>query len=128
MAWRFRRSTKIGPFRFTATKRGFSTSVGVRGARIGLNSKGQVRATGGIPGTGIYSTEIIGHVGGTSPSHHSAGDAPSDTGADRAEISAAYPAGEAIAPAKRAGLSGKGIVIVIMGVVIMWLVVILVMR
>ena len=30
---------------------------------IGINTKGQVRATGGIPGTGIYDTEVIGHVG-----------------------------------------------------------------
>lgn len=106
MAWRFRRSTKIGPFRFTATKRGFSTSVGVPGARIGLNSKGEVRATGGIPGSGIYDTEIIGHVGGTTPS----------------------PSGEKLAPAKRTGLSGKGIVILIMGAVIVWLLLIIVMR
>ena len=120
MAWRFRRSTKIGPFRFTATKRGFATSVGVRGARIGVNSKGQVRATGGIPGTGIYNTEIIGHVGGTTPTHS---EAPHQ---QVVHTTSATP--EPVQAAGRKGLSGKGVVILIMGVVIAWLVVVLIMR
>lgn len=120
MAWRFRRSTKIGPFRFTATRRGFSTSVGVRGARIGVNSKGQIRATGGIPGTGIYDTEIIGHVGGTTPVHS---EAPHQQVAHPAN---ATP--EPVQAAGRSGLSGKGLVILIMGVVIVWLAVVLIMR
>lgn len=69
MSWTFRRATKIGPFRLTATKRGFSTSVGVPGARIGVNAKGQIRATGGIPGRGPYDTEVIGHVGAAKGGH-----------------------------------------------------------
>lgn len=59
MAWRFRRSTKIGPFRITATKNGLSASAGVPGARVSVNSKGQVRRTVGIPGSGLYDTELV---------------------------------------------------------------------
>lgn len=59
MGLRFRRSARLGPFRITATKTGLSGSFGVRGARIGINSRGQVRRTIGIPGTGIYDTEVI---------------------------------------------------------------------
>lgn len=120
MAWRFRRSTKVGPFRFTATKRGFSTSVGVRGARIGLNSKGQVRATGGIPGTGVYDTEIIGHVGGTTPAQ--------SEGVYQQVAHTPNATPEPVPAGRRRGLSGKGVVILIMGVVIAWLVVVLIMR
>ena len=73
MGLRFRRSVGFGPFRLTATKRGVSGSIGVRGARVGINSKGQVRRTKGIPGSGLYDTEVIGHVGGkASSSTHSA--------------------------------------------------------
>ena len=64
MGLRFRRSVGFGPFRLTATKRGVSGSIGVRGARVGINSKGQVRRTVGIPGSGLYDTEVIGQVGG----------------------------------------------------------------
>ena len=59
MGLRFRRSAKFGPFRFTATKTGLSGSFGVHGARVSVNSKGQVRRTVGIPGTGIYDTELV---------------------------------------------------------------------
>lgn len=72
MGLRFRRSAKIGPFRITATKRGFSTSFGVRGARVGINSRGQVRRTIGLPGTGIYDTEIINPSTGSHVTHHAA--------------------------------------------------------
>lgn len=59
MAWQFRRSAKFGPFRLTATKTGLSTSIGVPGARVGVNTRGQVRRTVGIPGTGLYETEFV---------------------------------------------------------------------
>jgi hypothetical protein len=68
MGLRFRRSTRIGPFRITATKSGFSTSVGVPGARVGINSKGQVRRTVGIPGTGVYDTEVVNTRSRSTPS------------------------------------------------------------
>jgi len=72
MGLRFRRSAKLGPFRITATKRGLSTSFGVRGARVGINSRGQVRRTIGLPGTGIYDTEIINPSTGSHVTHHAA--------------------------------------------------------
>lgn len=56
----FRKSKKIGPLRLTVTPRGLSTSVGVKGARVSVNSRGEVRRTVGIPGTGIYDTKKIG--------------------------------------------------------------------
>lgn len=59
MAWQFRKSKKIGPFRITASKRGFSASGGVPGARISANTRGEVRRTVGIPGSGIYSTKRL---------------------------------------------------------------------
>jgi hypothetical protein len=55
----FRKSQKIGPFRLTASKSGLSVSGGVKGARVSANTKGEVRRTVGIPGTGIYDTRKI---------------------------------------------------------------------
>lgn len=55
----YRRTQKFGPFRFTITPNGVSTSVGVKGARVSLNSKGEVRRTLSIPGTGISDTKKI---------------------------------------------------------------------
>jgi hypothetical protein len=33
---------KVGPINITISKTGISTSIGIPGARVGLNSKGQV--------------------------------------------------------------------------------------
>jgi hypothetical protein len=60
MSTQFRKSKKIGPFRVTASKGGFSASAGVPGARITRNSKGQTTRTLGVPGTGVYNTKRIG--------------------------------------------------------------------
>ena len=59
MGLRFRRSAKFGPFRLTATTRGLAASVGAPGARVSVNTKGQVRRTVGIPGSGLYDTELV---------------------------------------------------------------------
>lgn len=67
MAFRFRRSKKVGPFRLTATKSGLSLSAGVPGARMSVNTRGQTRRTTGIPGSGIYQTTV------TSNGHPKAG-------------------------------------------------------
>jgi hypothetical protein len=57
MAWRFRRSRSLGPFRFTLSKRGIGVSLGVRGAHVGLGADGKSRATFSLPSTGIsYQT------------------------------------------------------------------------
>lgn len=55
----FRKSLKFGPVRFTLGKRGVSTSFGVPGLRFGINSRGQVRRTVSLPGTGIYDTKVL---------------------------------------------------------------------
>lgn len=56
MGLRFRKSFKIAPgIRLNLSKSGLGVSAGVRGARIGVNSRGTYTSVG-IPGTGIYST------------------------------------------------------------------------
>ncbi len=65
MTLRFRRSFKVLPgIRLNLSKRGVSTSIGVRGAHVTLGRTG-VRTTVGIPGTGLSATEL--HAGA---SHH----------------------------------------------------------
>jgi len=58
----FRKSKKIGGVRFTVSKSGFSASTGVPGLRASVNSKGDVRRTVGLPGTGIYDTKVVGKL------------------------------------------------------------------
>lgn len=62
VAVRFRRSKKFGPFRITATGSGFSLSTGVKGFRMSANTRGEVRRTIRIPGTGLYDTKLIGSI------------------------------------------------------------------
>ena len=58
MGFRFRKSIKMGPLRFTLSKSGVSSSVGVKGYRVTNTANGRVRRTASIPGTGIsYVTE-----------------------------------------------------------------------
>lgn len=60
MAWRFRRSARLPlGFRLNFSKSGIGYSWGVRGFRIGKDSKGRVVRTLSIPGTGIYSREYV---------------------------------------------------------------------
>lgn len=56
MGFTFRKSFKIAPgVRLNMSKSGLGMSAGVRGARVGFNSRGSYTSVG-IPGTGIYST------------------------------------------------------------------------
>lgn len=55
MAWRFRKSIKLGPLRLNLSKSGVGTSIGVRGFRIGQDAKGRSYTAASIPGTGLYS-------------------------------------------------------------------------
>lgn len=61
MPWRFnfRKSISRGPFRWTLTQKGVSTSVGIPGLRFGVSSNGKRRLTIGIPGTGMYWTNNL---------------------------------------------------------------------
>lgn len=58
MGTRFRKSKKVGPFRFTVSKSGISTSVGGKGYRVTKRADGKIQTTTSIPGTGISHTEV----------------------------------------------------------------------
>jgi len=60
----FRKSKKVGPFRFTLTHRGISTSAGVGPVRVSRGSDGKYRRTIRAPGgIGLYDTKVIGAAG-----------------------------------------------------------------
>ena len=60
MSIRFRRSVKLIPgVRLNFNKDSVGMSFGVPGARYTMNSKGRRTASVGIPGTGLYSTEVL---------------------------------------------------------------------
>jgi hypothetical protein len=59
MSWRFRRSVKILPgVRLNVSTRGLGVSAGPRGAKVSVNTQGEVRRTVGVPGTGLYHTTL----------------------------------------------------------------------
>lgn len=55
----FRKSNKLGILRITASKSWLSVSAGRRGARVSVNSKGEVRRTIGVPGSGFTDTKLV---------------------------------------------------------------------
>jgi tetratricopeptide (TPR) repeat protein len=58
MSIRFRRSMKIAPgLRLNFSKSTLGLSFGIPGARVSVNTKGDVYTSAGIPGTGLYSVE-----------------------------------------------------------------------
>jgi hypothetical protein len=57
MAWRFRRSAKLGPFRINLSKSGVGISAGVKGFHIGRTADGRSYTSAGIPGTGLYNRQ-----------------------------------------------------------------------
>lgn len=58
MSLRFRRSVKILPgVRLNFSKSTMGLSLGVPGARVSVNTRGEVYTSAGIPGTGLYSVE-----------------------------------------------------------------------
>lgn len=60
MAFRFKKSFKIAPgIKLNVGKKSFGFSAGIKGARIGVNSKKGLYASGGIPGTGISQTNYL---------------------------------------------------------------------
>jgi hypothetical protein len=59
MAWRWRKSKNIGPFRTTVSKKGLGTSFGVLGFRFGVSANGRKFWSFGIPGTGLYYKKHI---------------------------------------------------------------------
>lgn len=58
MSLRFRRSIKLIPgVRLNFSTSSVGLSVGVPGARVSINSKGDIYTSAGIPGTGLYNVE-----------------------------------------------------------------------
>jgi len=57
MAWRFRKSLKLGPIRLNLSKSGVGYSIGGRGFCVGQDAKGRSYTAASIPGTGLYSRE-----------------------------------------------------------------------
>lgn len=53
MGWSFRKTFSLGPLRVTASKSGLSFSVGAKGLRAGVNSRGRPYTSATIPGTGV---------------------------------------------------------------------------
>ncbi len=58
MAFGFRKSKKLGLFRIGISKGGLSVSTGIKGLRVGANSKGAYTSIS-IPKTGIHSTQYL---------------------------------------------------------------------
>ena len=56
----YRKSKNVGPLRFTASKRGVSTSVGYGPFRVTRRADGRYQRTARLPGTGIRDTRVIG--------------------------------------------------------------------
>jgi hypothetical protein len=54
MAWRYRKSKNIGPFKATISKNGVRTSFGFFGFRFGVSPDCRKYWSFGIPGTGLY--------------------------------------------------------------------------
>ncbi len=83
MAWRFRRSIKLGPVRLNFSKSGIGTSVGVRGFRVGKDAKGRTYTASSIPGTGIYNRQ---YSSASSPAAQSTASADSPTTASSQSV------------------------------------------
>ncbi len=53
MAWSYRKSLNLGPFRLNVSKSGLGYSVGGRGFRVAVNPRGRQYTSVSIPGTGL---------------------------------------------------------------------------
>ena len=57
MGFYYRKSVNLGPFRINVSKSGIGYSLGGRGFRTGVNSRGRSYKSLSIPGTGLrYSS------------------------------------------------------------------------
>ena len=80
MALRFHRSMKLLPgVRLNFGKRGIGISAGVRGLRVGVDSRGKGYTSAGIPGTGLSVRNYAKRAG---PMDHRAGEQPPISGSD----------------------------------------------
>jgi hypothetical protein len=58
MGWFLRKAFRVGPLRLNLSKRGIGASVGVKGARLGVDAAGRPYAAGGR--YGLYFRERLG--------------------------------------------------------------------
>ncbi len=61
MTWFLRKAFRLGPLRLNLSKRGLGASVGVKGARIGVDAAGKPYAAGGR--YGLYFRQRLGGRG-----------------------------------------------------------------
>jgi hypothetical protein len=80
MAWRFRKSIKLGPLRLNLSKSGIGTSIGVPGFRIGRDAKGRSYTAASIPGTGLYERKYSKQGESAAPAGVPAEDTPERRG------------------------------------------------
>src|SRR5262249_5628448 len=66
MTWYLRKSLRFGPLRLNLSKRGVGASVGVKGARIGVDAGGKPYAAGGRHGL-YFRTRLGGRRDGPGP-------------------------------------------------------------
>lgn len=64
MGWSIRRRKGLlgGLLNVNLSKSGLGASIGVKGARVGVNAKGQTYSQVSIPGTGIYNRSYHGGI------------------------------------------------------------------
>jgi hypothetical protein len=60
MAFYFRKSLRLGPLRVNLSKRGVGASIGVKGARVGIDAGGREYIAGGRDG--LYVRERGPHM------------------------------------------------------------------
>ena len=66
----FRRSKSFGPIRLNLSKSGIGMSTGIKGLRVGVNSKGQTYGSANIPGTGLTYRSNLGGTNNNNQSYN----------------------------------------------------------
>jgi hypothetical protein len=65
MGWSYRKSLGAGPFRINLSRSGVGYSIGARGFRTGVDSRGRRYTSVSIPGTGLRHVSYGGKSQGT---------------------------------------------------------------
>ena len=64
MGWTYRKSIKAGPFRINLSRTGIGYSIGGKGFRAGVDSRGRTYSSVSIPGTGLRNVSHGGKLQG----------------------------------------------------------------
>lgn len=62
MGMQFRKSKSFGPIRLNISKSGIGMSTGIKGLRVGVNSKGKTYGSANIPGSGLTYRSNLGNA------------------------------------------------------------------